>query len=260
MEERIVAGVFILLFFLAGCTPKFQTFSETDDLRKESVDWTWLDPKSREHEEKWNALRTKMRGEIAKNPNAPLLLFGDSITQGWRRHEDLLEACMGHTSEPDSPQIINAGIWSDGLQHMRWRLKSGDFDLLNPRLVVFLGGTNNGGQTSLQIAGGIQTLVEEIAQEFPQAHILLLGIFPMDQYPSHRRLKRSAANSILAHTRWNKKRVSYVDLTEAFLGGAPELGKDIFPDYLHLSRLGYGIWASQMCPWVQSYLRTTDAT
>lgn len=239
---------------MAGCTPAFESFDSSQDLRLETLDWAWFEPRSRESEEKWNELRGQIREEIKKNPSAPLLLIGDSITQGWRRHGDLLDVCLGRLSDQERSYVINGGIWSDGLQHIRWRLRSGDLKGLHPRLIVFLGGTNNGGQTPWQIAGGIQTLVEELSQEFPDSHILLLGIFPMDQLPSPRRLKRQEANKLLSDITWNKKRVTYLDLTDVFLGGTTELSQEMFPDFLHLSRLGYSLWASSLCPLIKAYV------
>jgi lysophospholipase L1-like esterase len=239
---------------MTACTPRYESFEGSLDLQWDTLDWKWFEPRSRDNEDKWNELRQKIREEIQKNPEAPLLLLGDSITQGWRRHRDLIDGCLGRSFEEDRPYVINGGIWSDGLQHIRWRLQSGDLKGLHPRLIVFLAGTNNGGQTPWQIARGIQNLVEELAQEYSDAHILLLGIFPMDQHESARRLKRKEVNQLLAQVIWNNKRVTYRDLSAVFLGGTSELSKDLFPDFLHLSRLGYGVWASSICPLLKTYL------
>ena len=244
----------LIIFFLSSCAPRYASFSEAFDLYGQEDDRAWLEPRSRDHEELWNEHRTKIRREIESNPRAPLFLFGDSITQGWRRHEDLLHACLGYTADQTKSYIINGGVWADGLQHMLWRLRVGDFEHLEPRVIVFLGGTNNGGQTSRQMAVGIQTVVEELIQRFPNAHVLLLGIFPIDQYPTPRRMKRAHANKILAGFPWDKKRVTFLDISPVFLGGTSELSKDVFPDYLHLSRLGYGIWAVAMCTELQKNL------
>jgi lysophospholipase L1-like esterase len=213
----------------------------------------WLIPKDRRSEGLWNELRDKIKQEILAHPNHEVLFLGDSIMQGWRRHQDLLERCTALKG------VINGGIWSDGLQHMLWRLSQEDFAGIKPKLVVFLGGTNNGGQSATQIAAGINLMVGRLLVQFPKARVLLLGIFPMDRdADTSRRIKRRNVNQMLAQYDWPRGRVVFLDLSPLFLGGTSVLQPEVSPDFLHLSRWGYELWMAALCPAVTHILNTSS--
>ncbi len=219
----------------------------------ESPDTRWLIPKDRKSEVPWNELRDKIKQEIVAHPHHEVLFFGDSIMQGWRRHQDLLDRCKVLKG------VINGGIWSDGLQHMLWRLSQGDFARIKPKVVVFLGGTNNGSQTAAQIAAGIKLMVGRLLGQFPETRVLLLGLFPMDHdADTSRRLKRSNVNRMLAQFEWPQGQVVYLDLSPLFLGGTTILQPEVSPDFLHLSRLGYELWMAALCPAVTRILKSSS--
>jgi lysophospholipase L1-like esterase len=51
------------------------------------------------------------------------------------------------------------------------------------------------------------------------------------------------------------KHVHHLHIGAKFLGKDGELTKDILPDYLHLSKAGYTIWADAVRPQVEETLK-----
>ena len=52
----------------------------------------------------------------------------------------------------------------------------------------------------------------------------------------------------------NGHRIHYLDLGKAFLNEDGTISKDVMPDYLHLTRKGYRLWADAMEPALWSML------
>ena len=177
--------------------------------------------------------------QISKEGKAKLVFLGDSITQGWENPGN--ETWAKHYAHRDA---ANFGISGDRTEHALWRLDHGNFDGLSPKLIVIMIGTNNmGNQTEEAIAAGNKAILDEIQKKHPQAKILLLGIFPRSPKagdPVRAKIKKT--NEMLAKFD-DGKTVKYLDIGEKFLDKDGNLSKDIMPDYLHLSKKGYHIWA-----------------
>jgi lysophospholipase L1-like esterase len=128
---------------------------------------------------------------------------------------------------------------------------------IHPKLAVLMIGTNNlGNNTVEQIAEGITAIVHEIHKQQPQTKLLLLGIFPRSQKASDPiRDKIKDINKIIAKLDDGGKTVRYLDIGDKFLDKGGNLPKEIMPDYLHLSKAGYKIWAEAIQPTVDELLR-----
>lgn len=172
-----------------------------------------------------------------------IAFLGDSITRGWKNHKPLWKKHYGDQG------AANFGIGSDRTQQILWRIEHGLFDHMQPELVVLNIGVNNlFGKSSgaKKIAAGVEKIVNTIHSKSPQTKILLLGIFPTGKQPNKPiRKKISDINALLAQLD-NDKNVRFLDIGEQFLEPDGQISKSVMPDYLHLSRKGYQIWANSM--------------
>lgn len=186
--------------------------------------------------------------EIAKAGNVDLLFLGDSITEGWSgAGREAWEKYWG----PLKP--ANFGIGGDRTEHVIWRLRHGELEGIQPKLVVLMIGTNNGGDSAEDVASGIKTIIADIQERSPATRILLLAIFPRGAKPDAR-TKNDGTNAIIAKYADNR-RVVYMDIGQGFLQPDGTLTTDIMPDLLHLSPKGYQIWADSINDQVKQMLQ-----
>jgi lysophospholipase L1-like esterase len=99
-----------------------------------------------------------------------------------------------------------------------------------------------GGLTAEQIAEGVTAVVAELKKDFPNAKILLLGIFPRSAPDSTVRAKINDINKIIAKLH-DDKAVIYMDIGPKFLAEDGTIPQDIMADGLHPTTKGYQIWA-----------------
>jgi lysophospholipase L1-like esterase len=177
----------------------------------------------------------------AKQGGVDLLFLGDSITQGW--HEN---AVWKRFYGPR--KAANFGIGGDRTQHVLWRIRNGELEGIEPKVVVLMIGTNNVSSASAdEIALGVTTIVEELRQRLPKAKILLLGVFPRGEKPYSGREKLKAVNTKIAALD-DGTHVKFLDISKSFLNEDDTISREIMPDFLHLSTKGYRIWADAMEP------------
>lgn len=182
---------------------------------------------------------------IAKEGKAQLVFLGDSITAGWAGagKEVWAKAFAGYTP-------ANFGIGGDRTQHVLWRIQNGELEVIKPKAVVLMIGTNNSGSDSAEgIAKGVTVIVETIRAKQPQAKILLLAVFPRGEKasPNPGRDKLKQVNAIIAKLD-DGKNVFFLDIGDKFMQPDGSLTKEIMPDFLHLSPAGYQIWADAIGP------------
>jgi lysophospholipase L1-like esterase len=185
--------------------------------------------------------------ERAKKGNVDLLFLGDSITQGWHDNE-VWKRFYGPRN------AANFGIGGDRTQHVLWRIQHGELEGIDPKVVVLMIGTNNASSgTADEIAQGVAAIVEELRHRLPKAKVLLLGVLPRGQKPDATREKLQAVNAKIARLD-DGSHVKYLDIGKAFLNEDGTISPEIMPDFLHLTRKGYRIWADAMEPTLWSML------
>jgi len=162
--------------------------------------------------------------KIAADRKASLVFIGDSITQmfGGEPHDrgqpgkEVWEKFYAKRS------VANLGFGYDYLENTLWRLRHGELDGAKAKVVVMHIGTNNAGKnTPEEIALGVGALLDEIRQRQPQAHVILMAIFPRGPKP---------------------------DIGAKFLRPDGTIAREIMGDYLHPSANGYQIWAEAIEP------------
>jgi lysophospholipase L1-like esterase len=178
--------------------------------------------------------------KVAKAGGIDLLFVGDSITDGWRGTG---KAVWDKTFGPFHP--ANFGIGGDRTEHVIWRLRNGELEGIQPKLVVLMIGTNNG-DSAPDVALGVKTILLDIHERCPRAKVLLLGIFPRGEKPTDAaRTKNEEVNKLISKFQGMLElgRVFYLDIGAKFLAADGTLPKDIMPDLLHPNEKGYQIWA-----------------
>jgi lysophospholipase L1-like esterase len=181
--------------------------------------------------------------EVAKQGDANVLFMGDSITDFWRNPEGayagkpVLDKYFGQW------KIANFGIAGDTTQGVLYRLKAGEGKGFSPKAVMLMIGTNNTGRNSAgEIAEGIGAIVLELQNDFPNAKILLLGVFPRSGAADPVRTTIAEINRTIAKLH-DGNRVHYLDIGRGFLDADGNIPRDVMSDGLHPTTKGYEIWA-----------------
>ena len=181
--------------------------------------------------------------EVAKQGDANVLFMGDSITDFWRNPEGayagkpVLDKYFGQW------KVANFGIAGDTTQGVLYRLKAGEGKGFSPKAVMLMIGTNNTGRNSAaEIAEGIGAVVLELQRDFPNAKILLLGVFPRGRAADPVRATIADINNRIAKLH-DGSRVHYLDIGKGFLDADGNIPTDVMSDGLHPTTKGYEIWA-----------------
>ncbi len=195
---------------------------------------------------------------IATNGDFDVMFLGDSIT-------DLINSDDDGNGNPGGKaafakyfsgvKIANFGISGDTTQGVLWRLMNGEGKAHKPKAVMLMIGTNNTGNASgPEIAEGIGAIVLELRNDFPDAKIMLLAIFPRGTGPNDsNRRKCEEANKIIAKLD-DQKHVFFTDINSKFLDAQGGLIGFRTSDHLHPVEQGFDIWASSVAPTLKSWI------
>ena len=171
----------------------------------------------------------------AINSLCQLVFLGDSITC-------LFDATI-FSEEYSKYYALNLGVCAHQTTHVIERLENGLLDNLTPNIIVVLIGVNNYGAPPEYAFSGVQQIITKIHSKLPETKILLLGIFPFGQFPNTPpREHVTNVNNLIKHL--SSENVVYFDFGKDFLNDDGTIDAEIMPDYLHLSRKGYSIFAN----------------
>ena len=180
---------------------------------------------------------------VAQQGEANVLFMGDSITDFWRNAEgayagkQVFDTYFGHW------KVANFGIAGDTTQGVLYRLQNGEGKGFKPRAVMLMIGTNNTARnTAPEIAEGIGAVVLQLQRDFPDAKILLLGVFPRGRGTDPVRATIAEINKTIAKLH-DGTRVQYLDIGSVFLDASGNIPADVMSDGLHPSAKGYDLWA-----------------
>jgi lysophospholipase L1-like esterase len=186
--------------------------------------------------------------QIAKKGDIDLLLHGDSITDWWVQgdaNKAMFDKYFG------GMKTANFAVAGDTTQGVLWGLKNGEGQGFQPKAVMLMigtnntGGTNNAGtMTAAEIAEGIGAVVLEMRNDFPNAKILLLAVFPRAVPGDPVRDKIADINRIIAKLD-DQRHIFYLDIGGRFLDERGYFLADAFrSDNLHPQAKGYDIWGA----------------
>jgi lysophospholipase L1-like esterase len=181
--------------------------------------------------------------------HADIVFDGDSITSRW-------EGTGGQVwRQRFAADSADFGIEGDHVEHVLWRLSKGQVDGVDPKLVVLLIGTNNSGRDSVeQIAEGIKVLVAKYEEVCPNAHIVLMGIFPRGANPEDGSRRKVADVNKLIASLDDGKRVSFLDIGPKFLEQDGTIATATMSDSLHPTAKEYVVWADALQPFIDKYV------
>ena len=181
--------------------------------------------------------------QVARQGEAELLLMGDSITDFWRNTEGPFAGKAVLDRHFGQWKVANFGIAGDTTQGVLYRLLDGEGSGFRPRAIMLMIGTNNTARNSAaEIAEGIGAVVLALQRDFPQAKILLLGVFPRGRANDPLRGVISDINTRIAKLH-DGNRVHYLDIGAKFLDADGNIPADVMSDGLHPGAKGYEIWA-----------------
>jgi lysophospholipase L1-like esterase len=180
--------------------------------------------------------------ETASKGNIDLLFHGDSITDWWVQgdaNKAVFDKYFGNI------KTANFAVAGDTTQGVLWGLKNGEGQGFQPKAVMLMIGTNNSGASSApEIAEGVGAVVLEMRNDFPNAKILLLAIFPRGVPGDAVRDKIAEVNKIISKLD-DQRHVFYMDIGSKFLDEKGVFLPDSFrADNLHPQAKGYDIWGA----------------
>lgn len=180
--------------------------------------------------------------ETASKGNIDLLLHGDSITDWWVQgdaNKAMFDKYFGDI------KTANFAIAGDTTQGVLWGLKNGEGQGFQPKAIMLMIGTNNTGAfTAPEIAEAVGADVLEMRNDFPNAKILLLAIFPRSIPGDPVRDKIAEVNRIISKLD-DQRNVFFLDIGSKFLDEKGFFLADSFRgDNLHPQAKGYDIWGA----------------
>jgi lysophospholipase L1-like esterase len=187
-----------------------------------------------------------------------IMLLGDSITS-------LLTVADDGGGNPGGKSVMekylagttyaNFGVPGDSTQGVLGRLFSSIGQGHKPKAIMLLIGTNNNGNTAEEIAEGVGADVWELRRDFPDAKILLMGIFPRGAGPTDGgRVRVAKVNTIIAKLA-DDKHVFFMDLTSKMVGADGKLIGFRPTDNLHPVIEGFDIWISNAAPLLKEWVK-----
>jgi len=173
-------------------------------------------------------------GPVKKNENR-IVFMGNSITEGWSKHQPEFFA---------NKPYINRGISGQTSPQMLLRFKQ-DVIELQPKIVVLLAGTNdiagNTGPSSIAMIVNNITSMIEIAKAH-QIEVILCAVLPAFDYPWRPGLKPNEKIPVLNNQLLNYAKnhnIVYVDYFAAMNDGNNGLIKSYTYDGVHPNKAGY---------------------
>lgn len=192
--------------------------------------------------------------ELAKTNDFDILFEGDSITDFWQTTGEQGGAEV-FPKYFGGLKVANFAVSGDTTQGVLWGLKHGEGQGHKPKAIMLMIGTNNGlqGNTGPEIAEGIGAIVYQFRQDFPDARILLLAIFPRGTGASDSlRQKNEEANKLIAKLD-DGKHVFFKNINDKFLNTDGSL-IGFRADNLHPNAKGYEIWGEAVAATLKSWV------
>jgi lysophospholipase L1-like esterase len=190
-------------------------------------------------QKKWASRRAIFaKGQAADQ--ASLVLFGDSITEGWGKRTETLFPGV---------KIANRGIGGDTTRGMLLRLKD-DVLSLNPKGLVMLMGTNDLAEKAApaDISGNVKLIIAEVKKLNPKLPIVFCLVFPSSDKKDRPVAAVKALNDAYLAAVKGDPQVTVVDTWTLFANAEGDADPKEFPDLLHLNDAGYKKWAAALRP------------
>jgi len=203
----------------------------------------------------------EMFNALGEANDIDVVFLGDSITQSFTGVADRLGHPGGNRTFDQHFGDMNAagfGLAGDRTEHLLYRIANGNFDHIDPKVVVLMIGVNNinaAGNTGEETAEGTRAVVAALREREPQAHVIALGCFPTGpSADSANRLESDALHEGIADIGDEDEKVTYLDLRYLFLNDDGTLNANMRGDAIHLTGSGYAVWAEAIEPVIRGLL------
>ena len=175
-----------------------------------------------------------------KDPNAKLLLMGDSITASWNGNAFKKFAKRSY---------VNLGRSMDQAAHLLWRLDHINCKGARAKLIVLMIGSNDGACnfSSQDVAAGVGAVVAKLRAKMPQTKVLVMSILPRGNNPKAKQQAFTKINPSIAKLA-DGKNVFYLDICEKYFRPDGTVNSKLLGDLVHPTGKGYEIWAEAMEP------------
>lgn len=193
--------------------------------------------------------------EKARKGGIDLYFVGDSITRRWGTSDAQYRDFLANwRSNFFGWNAADFGWGGDSTANILWRLRNGELDGVDPKVISILAGTNDVGPSSENVAdsakvestvAGIREIVAECRRRAPRARIVLTAIFPRRDNASP---TITSINEQLA-TMADGKRIRFLNVND-------RLSDEMTVDGLHPNLRGYQIWADGLRPILTEWLGT----
>lgn len=163
-----------------------------------------------------------------------LIVFGDSIGQGWAESRAFQKQWRQR-------QPLNLSLGGDQTQQLLWRIEHGALDGLSPRLVIVCSGTENllHGFAPSETVRGVRAVLSQVRERLPKSKVLVLGLLPAGQSASDpRRAQIQVINAELSALA-EPERVAVTDVGGVFLDADGSISPNVMADFVHPTALGY---------------------
>jgi cephalosporin-C deacetylase len=181
---------------------------------------------------------------------------GDSITRRWGSSDaQYADLYANWKTNFWGWNAANFAWGGDQTQHMLWRLRHGELDGVNPRIVVLMAGTNNVGRATPlgdagaraeQVARGVSAVVREIRQRAPAATIVITGITPREDNLAVMPVINEANRQIARLA--DGRSIRYININDELAFADGHLHDGMSQDGLHLTPQAYQVWADALKP------------
>lgn len=201
-----------------------------------------IEAAARVDDRSWAKRHAELQERVSSS-DPELVFVGDSITHFWE-----VTGKSVWRGEYSNARALNLGVSGDRTEHVLWRLDHMPMERLSPKAVVLLIGTNNVfANTAEEIASGVAANVHALNKLWPDATVVLLGVFPRADVDEDHRQKLKRVNETIGEL-GNEVGVRYLDIGAVFLEADGSINRDVMWDYLHLTQEGYRRWAAALAP------------
>jgi lysophospholipase L1-like esterase len=191
----------------------------------------------------------------AKQGGVDVYFLGDSITRRWGCSDAKYAPMLANwRANFFGWNAGNFGWGADRTENVLWRIRNGELDGVNPKVIVLLAGTNNLGAGPgddakvADVTRGLTAIVQTCRDKAPNATIIVTAIFPRNDNPTVvPTIERINAN--LAKLA-DGKRVRFLDVNDKLADKDGKLLEGVMDarDKLHPTVKGYQVWADGLRP------------
>lgn len=193
--------------------------------------------------------------EKAKKGRIDIYFEGDSITRRWGASDDLYKRFLENWRQNFFGwNAANFGWGGDKTQNILWRLKNGELDNVNPKIIVVLAGTNNVGNKSPQgsddpriadVPHGIKAILDICRRKAPETTIVLMAITPRNDNIAVMPVINQINDRIAKFA--DGKKILYLNINDKLADKHGRLYEGMAnSDGLHLDVKGYQVWADSL--------------